>query len=115
MRAINLSKGSVLVERGEMATSVFSRAKGLLGRSGISRGEGLLIRPCQSVHTFFMRFPIDVLFLDRENRVIHMELNLRPNRLSRHCFRARAVLELPAGTACATMTELGDKLAIVSS
>jgi uncharacterized membrane protein (UPF0127 family) len=115
MRAVNLTKGSTVVENGEIASGLMTRAIGLLGRAGLDEGQGLLLRPCQSVHTFFMRFPIDVVFLDRENRIIHTVPNMRPNRMSPHMFQAKAILELPSGTLDATMTQIGDKLGFTPS
>jgi uncharacterized membrane protein (UPF0127 family) len=72
--------------------------RGLLGRSGLASGEGLLLRPAGSVHTFFMRFPIDAVFLDREQRVVRVASDVRPWRAAA-AARARAVLELAAGEA----------------
>ena len=81
-----------------MADSVRARAKGLLGRSGLEPGEGLLLRPASSVHTAFMRFPIDVVFLDRELNVLDVREAVRPWRMAAR-RGARAVLELGAGEA----------------
>jgi uncharacterized membrane protein (UPF0127 family) len=70
--------------------------RGLLGRRELPQGEGILLQPAASVHTFFMRFPIDAVFLDRESRVLRVAENLRPWRLA-GCKGARAVIELRAG------------------
>ena len=72
--------------------------RGLLGRRGLDSGEGLLLRPAPSVMTFFMRFPIDAVFLDREGTVLKVRSNLRPWRLA-GCRGAHATLELAAGEA----------------
>jgi len=95
-----------------MATNIVDRTRGLMGRQGLGVGQGMLIRPCQSVHTFFMRFPIDVVFLDNENRVVRIVERMKPNRISPYVFRARSTLELPAGTVSVTSTHVGDKLTI---
>jgi uncharacterized membrane protein (UPF0127 family) len=75
-------------------------------------GEGLLIRPCKGVHTFLMKFPIDVLFLDRENRVVKVVENLRPQRMTGLFFSSRSVLELPAGSLRASGTSAGNEVVI---
>jgi uncharacterized membrane protein (UPF0127 family) len=89
----------------EVADSGPKRNKGLLGREGLSSGEGLWIIPCESVHTFWMRFPIDLVYLDSKKLVSA----LPAWRLSA-CLRAHSVLELPAGTIRITQTQPGDTL-----
>jgi uncharacterized membrane protein (UPF0127 family) len=90
--------GNVVCEHCLLAVTMFARLRGLLGRSGLSSGEGMLLRPAASVHTAFMRFPIDVVFLDREDRVVKVAAELRPWRAA-SCRGSRTVLELPAGEA----------------
>jgi uncharacterized membrane protein (UPF0127 family) len=85
--------------------------RGLLGRSGLDPGSGMLIDSAPSVHMFFMRFPIDVVFLDRERRVVGVRHGLRPWRVA-GARRAVAALELPAGAAAAAGIEEGDVLAV---
>ena len=92
------SGGDVVCERCFVAETAFARLRGLLGRSGLSSGEGMLLRPASSIHTGFMRFAIDAVFLDRENRVLKVAAELSPWRMAA-CKGARAVLELPAGEA----------------
>jgi uncharacterized membrane protein (UPF0127 family) len=87
------------------------RMKGLLGRSELERGEGLLLRPASSIHTFFMRFPIDAVFLDRDLTVLHVAQDLPPWRKAGK-RGAKAVLELPAGEAGRAGLEPGQRLAI---
>jgi uncharacterized protein len=72
--------------------------RGLLGRSGLESGDGLLLRPASSVHTFFMRFAIDVVFFDRHHRVTRVARDVRPFRFAWGGWSARVTLELPAGT-----------------
>jgi hypothetical protein len=84
----------------------------LLGCDGLEPGEGLWIAPCESVHTFFMRFSIDLVYLDRKGCVRKLRCAVGPWRLSA-CLTAYSVLELPAGTIRATGTERGDRLEIV--
>jgi len=90
--------GDVVVENCLLAETALSRCRGLLGRSGLSSGEGMLLRPASSVHTAFMRFAIDVVFLDRADRVLKVADDLGPWRMA-GCRGARAALELPAGEA----------------
>jgi len=105
----NPSRSTVLATRLEVADSGPKRNKGLLGRNGLAPGEGLWIVPCESVHTFFMRFPIDLVYLDRNNKVRKVRSAVGPWRLSA-CFSAHSILELPAGTIRATKTQRGDLL-----
>lgn len=90
--------GGVVCEHSLLAETMFARLRGLLGRSGLSSGEGMLLRPAASIHTAFMRFPIDAVFLDREDRVVKVAAEIRPWRAA-GCKGSRAVLELPAGEA----------------
>jgi uncharacterized protein len=90
--------GRVVCERCTIADRLLARARGLLGRSRLPAGEGLLLRPAPSIHTWFMRFPIDAVFLDRELRVLAVRGELGPWRMAR-ARGARAVLELAAGEA----------------
>ena len=85
------------------------RTRGLLGTRGLTAEEGLLISPCNSVHTFFMRFPIDVVFLDRNNTVMHITTMLRPFRFAM-ALKALSVLELKAEQALITELRPGDRL-----
>ena len=92
------SDGAIVCERCIVADSMFRRMRGLLGRRELPRGEGMLIRPAPSVHTFFMAFPIDVVFLSREGDVVKVCEDVRPWRASAAC-RAHSTLELAAGEA----------------
>lgn len=113
MNALNQKSGKALAKNLLLADTLLSRMKGLLGSKGLERGEGLWIKPCNGVHSFGMRFPIDVVFLDREHRVIAVRPSLPPNRLTRLYFKATSVLELPSGTAEQTATVPGDCISIV--
>lgn len=107
VQAVNVTRDTILASRLESALTGSSRRKGLLGRERLEPGEGLWIAPCESVHTFFMRFPIDLVYLDRKNRVRKVRSGVGPWRLSA-CVSARSVIELPAGTISSSQTELGD-------
>lgn len=105
----NPARSTVLATCLEVADSGPKRNKGLLGREGLAAGEGLWIVPCESVHTFFMHFPIDLVYLDRKHRIKKVRSAVGAWRLSA-CLSAHSVLELPAGTIRATHTEAGDTL-----
>ena len=90
--------GTVVCERCLLAETPLARMRGLLGRSSLPAGEGLLLRPAASIHMAFMRFPIDAVFLDSTDRVVKVVAELKPWRMA-GCRGARAVLELPAGEA----------------
>jgi uncharacterized membrane protein (UPF0127 family) len=110
----NLTRHTVLATHMEVADSGPKRNKGLLGRECLSLGEGLWIIPCQAVHTFGMRFPIDLVYLDRKKRIIKLRSEAPPGRLSA-CLSAHSVLELPTGTIRATQSQLGDALEFTSA
>jgi uncharacterized membrane protein (UPF0127 family) len=113
VKAINLTTHKELACNLVKAANLFARIKGLLGRKSILPGEALLLKPCNGIHTFGMRFAIDVIFLDRKNRVMAVTKDLRPNRLTRLYLHAAGVLELPPGTVEATATAIGNEIAIV--
>jgi len=106
---VNGTRNTTLGTQIMRAHSSQERRSGLLKQDSLAEGCGLWITPCEGVHTFFMRFAIDVIFLDRQNRVRKIRAELRPWRLSA-CLTAHAVLELPAGAAARTLTAVGDQL-----
>ena len=110
MKIINQTKGIVLAESAELAESFFSRLKGLLGRSGLANGEALIIKRCNSIHTLFMRFPIDVMFVGKDNRVVKTLSKVKPFRLSGVYFGACLAIELPSGVIVASQTKEFDLL-----
>ncbi|MGH7818672.1 MAG: DUF192 domain-containing protein, partial [Candidatus Binatia bacterium] len=97
-RITNARTGRTLATRVALAATASSRARGLLGRDSLDRGEGLWIEPCSAVHMFFMRFAIDAVFTDRERRVVRTVAGLRPWRIALGGWSARAVLEVSIGT-----------------
>jgi uncharacterized membrane protein (UPF0127 family) len=101
--------GRIVCERCEVADTVIARARGLLGRKNLPSGAGLLIRPSFSIHTLFMRFPIDAVFIDRSGSVVDVVRRLKPWRAATR-LRARAVLELPAGEADRLTLRVGERL-----
>jgi uncharacterized membrane protein (UPF0127 family) len=110
MRLENMTRGTTLASAIELARSPRARMKGLLGRDGLEEGGGLVLEPCTSIHMFFMRFPIDVLFVDARGEVLRAIEHLAPWRLTRVYPRARFAAELPAGTIARTGTREGDKV-----
>lgn len=108
-RIFNLTRQLVIAERAEVADRGAKRRKGLLGRDGLRPGEGLWIVPCESVHTFGMRFPIDLIYVDRNKRVRKVRSDVPAWRLS-GCLSAHSVIELPAGAVRASKTEPDDVL-----
>jgi len=111
LQLVNRTRGAVLADRIESAHGIRDRLRGLLGRAELGRGEALAIRPCASIHTFFMKFEIDAVFLDCRGRVVRALAALRPWRATRFHLRAEQVVELPAGTVARTGTREGDELA----
>jgi uncharacterized membrane protein (UPF0127 family) len=107
LQVLNVTRGTVLATQLTKAHTGATRRKGLLGRNGLLPGEGLWIAPCESVHTFFMHFPIDLIYLDRKLKVKKVRHGVAAWRVSA-CLAAHSVLELPAGTAAAARTERGD-------
>ena len=94
-----------------MADSAWTRSKGLLGRSSLEEDEGILLEPGSSIHMFFMRFPIDAVFLDRDRRVLRVAADLRPWRMASK-RGAKSVLELPAGRCDRAGVREGDRLTL---
>jgi uncharacterized membrane protein (UPF0127 family) len=110
---LQASDGSVVAANIDVAESMWSRFIGLMGRRELRDGHGLCIRPCSSIHMFFMRFPVDAVFVDGDGRIVRMYEPIRPWRVSRIVRRAKAVLELPAGTARAHGLGIGDVITLV--
>jgi uncharacterized membrane protein (UPF0127 family) len=106
--------GSVVCERCTVADRMLPRMKGLLGRRALHANEGMLIRPAPSIHTFFMRFPIDVVFLSRDGEVLKVAREVKPWR-TRSCRRASSVLELAAGEAALQGIAVGDTLHVTET
>ena len=109
-QVLNRTRGKVLADRAQTAGSFISRLLGLMGRAHFPEGEALHLSPCNGVHTFFMRLPIDVLVLDGERRVLKALAALPPWRATPLYPGARSVLELPAGVIQASGTAVGDQL-----
>jgi uncharacterized membrane protein (UPF0127 family) len=105
----NRTRNVVLADRASIAETSADRRKGLLGRESLDNGEGLWIVPCESIHTFFMNFAIDVVFLSRRGEVLKIRPNMTQWKIALS-LRAHSVLELPAGILNRTGTVVGDHL-----
>jgi len=112
VRAWNETRQRPLAERVQIAHSLWSRTRGLLGTRELPAGEGLLLEPCSSIHSFWMRYAFDALFLNRDGEIVHAISRMRPYRVSRPVFSAHSVLELPAGTIEATASRRGDRVRV---
>jgi len=112
--AFNRTRHAYLATQLTVAGTHWSRLRGLMCTSATKfcAGDGLWIVPCRGVHTFAMRFPIDVIYLDGSKRVVHVEENLKPWRMGRVTLRASSVLELPGETLRSSGTAVGDEIEI---
>jgi uncharacterized membrane protein (UPF0127 family) len=111
LRVRNQSKNSTLADRAAVADTSQTRQRGLLKHTGLAEGEGLWIVPCEGVHTFFMKFAIDVVFLSKKREVLKIRPNMVKSRIAL-AMRAHSVLELPVGMIEKTGTKPGDRLEI---
>ena len=109
LRVRNTSKSTQLADRAAIADTSATRRTGLLKHTGLEQGEGLWIVPCEGVHTFAMKFPIDVVFLSKKRKVLKIRPNMGRRRIALS-LRAHSVLELPVGMIADTGTMVGDQL-----
>jgi uncharacterized protein len=107
LRLLNRTRNSQIASSVEVADSGGRRSKGLLGRTGLDPGTGIWIVPCEAVHTFGMRFPIDLIYLDRNLKIRKLRSSVGPWRLS-GCLTAHSVVELPAGAIQTNGAQVGD-------
>lgn len=110
-KVVNERSGAVLAESLVAADDSQSRRKGWLGRRTPPVGEAIWIVPSEAIHCFFMHFPIDVIFLDRDLRVLALRRAVKPWRIAA-CWRAHSVMEFPEGVIDATGTATGDKIVL---
>jgi uncharacterized membrane protein (UPF0127 family) len=110
MQIENQTRGQPLITRGELAGTFWARFRGLMGRPSLQEGEGFILKGDKSIHTFFMKFPIDVVYADRTWRVLRLDPAMSPNRIGPIVPRAAYILELPVGIIQATGTAVGDQL-----
>jgi hypothetical protein len=115
VRVLNVGRGSIVGDRVRVASSSIDRTVGLLSTPALKRGEGLWIERSPSIHMFFMRYPIDAVFVSRDMRVTKIAENLKPWRVIWWARGARDCLELPAGAVAESGTHVGDELRLVPS
>ncbi len=113
MKILNVSRQTVIARDVKLANNFFSRFKGLLAVKNFPAQSALVLKPCDSIHTFFMRFPIDVFFANKENKIIKIYRELKPWRLSGVFFKSRLCVELPDGSLDASRTQEGDRIEII--
>ena len=112
MKIVNESRGATVAADVEIAASFWTRGKGLIGRKSLPEGYGLVIRPCGSIHMFFMSIPLDVLHMDKAGHVVKILHEIKPWRLGPIVLKGKWVVELPAGTAQRTGTQVGDVIVL---
>jgi len=110
MKIINRTRQAELADRAWVARTAGERMKGLLGRDGLGPGEALYISPCTSIHSFFMRFVFDAVFIAADGTALHLIPRMKKWRMSKIVPRAAGVIELPAGALERTGTCKGDKI-----
>jgi uncharacterized protein len=114
IRIVNQTRNCTLADQAELARSFMARGRGLMGRTALPMGYALIIYPEWSIHTFFMRIPIDVLFVDRDNRVLGLRRAMPPSQPFAGVapWRGRYVIEMSAGVIDTTGTAIGDQLVL---
>jgi uncharacterized membrane protein (UPF0127 family) len=109
----NTRNGTIVATRVDRLTGFFRRGLGLLARASLRRDEGVWLTSCDAIHTIGMRYAIDVVFVDREDRVLQIDRNVKPNRFALICRTAKAVIELSAGALDQVDLAIGDRLELV--
>lgn len=113
MKVINISNNAVLADKARVANTFWKRLIGLLDCKSLQEGEALILKPSNSIHTLFMRFAIDVLFLDKKGKIIVMLSSFKPFRFSPIYFKSILVIELPSGVIKKSMTKTGNIIRII--
>lgn len=114
MKVYNSSKNQIIADDVKVAQNFFTRSFGLLLRKSLSENEGLIIKPCCSIHTFFMKFSIDVLFVNSKNQIIALYENVKPYRILPIHLSSRYVIEFPSGSISSKNIENGNLITILS-
>lgn len=110
MQLINKNNNIILADNVLIAGTIWTRLRGLLGKKEFKPGSTLIIKPCNSVHTFFMQFPIDVLFVDHQDKIIKIIPQMPPWRITSIYFNAAYAIEFPANTIQRTSVKVGDQI-----
>ncbi len=111
----NVTRQTVIAKDARLADTPLKRLIGLLGKKSLAPNEALIIKPCNSIHMFFMKFPIDVIFLDGENHAVGIVENIKPFQLSPLFWQARLAIELPIGAIKQSATQRGDIVRITKT
>ena len=106
----NKTRGTTLAGNATKASTFLARGRGLMFTQQLPEGGGLVIEPCNSIHMFFMRYPLDVVFIDKEGRVVFMYEGIKPWRVGRIVKGAKLAVELPEGAIAASNTQVGDEI-----
>ncbi|MEZ4661902.1 MAG: DUF192 domain-containing protein [Caldilineaceae bacterium] len=114
LSVINLSRNAVLIEQGGIADNFWARLRGLTFIRHLEAGRGLVITRTNSIHTHFMFMPIDVLYVDAQNKIVDMSLTMKPWRMALPRLKAHYVIEMPAGVIVRTNSRAGDRLQLIS-
>lgn len=110
MKILNKTRNVPVAENAQQAATFLARGRGLMFSPPLPSSGGLVIEPCNSIHMFFMRFPLDVIFADKDGRVLFMYKGIKPWRMGRIVKGARCAIELPEGTIERSNTQTGDEL-----
>ncbi|MCD8508814.1 MAG: DUF192 domain-containing protein [Bacillus sp. (in: Bacteria)] len=113
MKLVNLGNGKTIATNVGQAYNFFTRLKGLMFTDKLHSGDGLHIKPCPSVHTFFMKYAIDILYLNKENVVVAIDEALAPGKVGKRYKGAHSVVELSVGSVKASETEVGQKIEFI--
>lgn len=115
MKIVNITRDTLLADKAELADTFLKRLIGLLNRKSLAKGEALILEPANCIHSLFMRFTFDALFLDKSGRVVGIQPSMKPFRISRLYFNASVVIELPEHTLKLTHTQPGDTIETLSA
>ena len=113
IKLVNLDTNEVIAEHVKGAYTFWSRFKGLMLTESMPENAALHIYPCTSIHTFFMKYCIDILYLDKEKKIVGIEKELEPGKIGKKWMNAKSVIELPAGTINKTSMVIGQKVELV--
>lgn len=114
MKVVNTTKKTTLCTNCKVANNFISRFIGLMGKKNLPEGNGLLITPCNSIHMFFMNMPLDIIFIDKNNMIVHLLENIKPWSLSGIMHGSCSAIELPSGTIKKTSSSVGDRLQFIN-
>ncbi|GAA0340484.1 hypothetical protein GCM10008967_33560 [Bacillus carboniphilus] len=112
MKLVNLRNEEIIAEHVNPAYQFFKRLRGLMFTADLEEGVGLHIKPCRSIHTFFMNYDIDVLYLNESNVVVAVDESFEPGKFGKVYADANSVIELPSGTISQTETKVGDQVSL---